>query len=114
MAVWQGVIFRENRHLRLHLAAELRTQGGVQAPGWLLNGNPKGLQGATQGFGCKVFLEAQLRMRMDQAADLDDTFGGGVNSSYDLIPNRHVCPPPSVLGPQTSALFRYTGQATSR
>jgi hypothetical protein len=41
--------------------------------------NPKGFQGTTQGFGGEVFLKTQLRMRMDLAADLDDTFGGSID-----------------------------------
>jgi len=45
----------------------------------LLSGNPKGFQGITQGFGGEVFLKTQLRMRMDLAADLDDTLGGSID-----------------------------------
>jgi hypothetical protein len=79
MAVREGIVFRENRHLRSCLAAELSTQGRVQASDWLLSRNPKGFQGTTQSFGGEVFLKAQLRMRMDLAADLDDTLGGSVD-----------------------------------
>jgi hypothetical protein len=45
----------------------------------LLSRNPKGCKRTTQCFGGKVFLKAQLGMRMDLAADLNHTFGGSID-----------------------------------
>jgi hypothetical protein len=79
MAVRQGVVFCQNRDFWPCLAAKFRAKGGFQAAGRMLGSDPKGLQGAGQGFGHEMLLKVQLRMLMDLAAGLDDAIGRGID-----------------------------------
>ena len=89
MAVRQGVVFRQNGHLRPRLAPKCGTKGGFQAPDGLLSGQAKGLQCSGKRFHGKVLLKAQFRMVMDLAADLDDAVGGRIDGLHNLLLRRH-------------------------